>query len=306
MMEYLRAVPGDTTVLPGMHTLYADRGQRDTVVFLPHNEYVRRGERSLFFQLLLPDGLRPGMESTLRYPLVVYVQGAAWGEQAMYVTLPQRCTVARAGFVVASVQHRPSQEAPWPAFLQDVKSCIRYLRANAGHYHIDPAQVAVWGDSSGGHAAQLVGLTGDMAEFKTGDNPQVSDAVQAVVDFYGPSDVTQINNAPRDPRFVADKSQIPEDLLFGGCVAEHPEIAQPGNPLNYIREGEPLPPFLIAHGDEDSMVPFQQSVLTARKLQETGHRVEFYKVVGAGHGICFWTQELLDIVIRFLKAWLAQ
>lgn len=305
MFQYKKTVPGDPTILPGMHTILADRGQSGQVNYIKDVEYVQRDGKPLHLQLLLPGGLLPGMESTLRYPLVVYVQGSAWGEQYVYGSLPQLVPLARAGFVVASVKHRPSSQARFPGFLQDVKSAIRFLRANAEKYFIDPSQVGIWGDSSGGHAAQMVGVTGDMEEFKTQDNRELSDGVQAVVDFYGPSDVTHINDTPRDPIFTADKSKIPEDILFGGCVVDHPEIAQPGNPINYIEKDKPLPPFLIAHGDEDPMVPFNQSVLTAQKLLETGHTLEFYKVVGAGHGTFMWTQELVDLVIRFFKAWLA-
>ena len=217
MTEYRKAVPGDVTILPGMRTLFADRSQRGEVVYIRDVEYVRREEGPLHLQLLLPDGLRPGARSTLRYPLVVYVQGSAWGEQDVYFSLPKLVPLAQAGFVVASVKHRASTVAKFPAFLQDVKSAIRFLRAHADTYCIDPNQVGIWGDSSGGHAAQMVGVTGDMGEFKTSDNGEISDAVQAVVDFYGPSDVTHINDAPRDPQFTADKEHIPEDILFGGC-----------------------------------------------------------------------------------------
>jgi acetyl esterase/lipase len=305
MFQYKKMVPGDPTILPGMHTVLADRSQANQVTYVPNVEYVQRDGEALHLQMLFPAGLRPGMTSTLRYPLVVFVQGAAWMEQDMFMNLPQLCPLAKAGFVVASVKHRPAFQAKFPAFLQDVKSAIRFLRAHAEEYFIDPDQVAIWGDSSGGHTAQMVGVTGDMEEFKTSDNHEVSDSVQVVVDFYGPSDVTRINDGPRDPAFTADKSKIPEDILFGGCVIDHPEIAQPGNPLTYIQEGKPLPPFLVVHGDEDPMVPFNQSVLTVQKLQETKHTVEFYKVVGAGHGLFLWTEEVTDLVIRFLKAWLA-
>ena len=213
--------------------------------------------------------------------------------------------MAREGFVVASVKHRAATVAKFPAFLQDIKAAIRFLRAHAKEYYIDPEQVAIWGDSSGGHAAQMVGVTGDMELFKTEEYREYSDAVQVVVDFYGPSDISQVNNKPRDPFVVADKSRIPEDILFGGCVAEHPELAEPGNPLNYIKEGTPLPPFLVVHGDEDPVVPFNQSVLTVQKLQKTGHAVHFCKVTGAGHGAFLWTDQVLDVTVRFLKAWLA-
>lgn len=304
MTEYKKVVPGDRSRLPGMHTLMADRSERDKVSYLHNVEYVQRDGKPLYLQILLPGGTFPGAKSTVRYPLVIFVQGAAWGAQNLYGNIPQLVPLAKAGFVVASVQHRPSFEAQFPAFLQDVKSAIRFLRAHAEEYFIDPQQVGVWGDSSGGHAAQMVGVTGDLPQFKTEDNAEYSDAVQAAVDFYGPSDVTHINDAPRDPQFTADKSKIPEDILFGGCVIDHPEISQPGNPLNYIEEDKPLPPFLIVHGDEDPMVPFHQSYLTAKKLQETGHMVEFYKVVGAGHGTFLWTSQVLDLVTRFFQAWL--
>lgn len=297
-------VPGDATVLPGMKTIMADRSELQKVTYIRDVEYVKRREETLHLQLLLPAGLFPGMYSARKYPLVVYVQGAAWGEQEMYFNLPQLCQIARKGYVVASVKHRASATAGFPAFLQDVKSAIRFLRKNAELYSINPEEVAVWGDSSGGNAALLAGVTGDMEEFKTEDNHEVSDAVKAVIDFFGPTDVTRINDMPRNPEFTKDKSNIPEDILFGGCVAEHPEIAQPGNPLNYVSVEKELPPFLIIHGDSDAMVPFNQSVLMVRRLQECRKSVEFYKVCGADHGIYFWTDEVLEIVGKFLKAYL--
>ena len=187
----------------------------------------------------------------------------------------------------------------------DVTDAIRFLRANAAFYHIDPERVAVWGDSSGGHAALMVGVTGDLPEFKTEDCAEYSDAVNAVLDFYGPTDVTRINDAPRNPVYTADKENIPEDLLFGGCVIDHPEIAQPGNPLNYITAEKDLPPILIVHGDWDSMVPFQQSVLIYKKLMECGKTAEFYKVYGAEHGTCLWTPEVLKTAEQFLGIYLS-
>lgn len=296
-------IPADTTAVPGMKTLMADCRQTHQVSYLKDIEYVKRPEEVLHLQLLLPNGLQPGMYAKHKYPLVVYVQGSGWGEQETYHNLPQLCTIARQGFVVASVKHRASQIAGFPAFLQDVKSAVRFLRANADMYFIDAEEVAIWGDSSGGNAALLTGVTGDMEEFKTKDNEDVSDAVKAVIDFYGPTDVTQINHAPRNPEFLQSE-ETPEDILFGGRVVEHPEIAMPGNPLQYVSKEKELPPFLIMHGDSDSTVPFNQSVLMVEKLLECEKSVEFYKVCGAEHGTFFWTDEVLDTVCRFLKAYL--
>ena len=293
-------VPADETSLPGMKTVSANTEEKNNASYFPNIEYVKRGDTALHLQLILPEGIFPGMPSSKRFPLVVYVQGAAWGEQEMYFNLPQIGELARRGYAVASVKHRASHVAGFPAFLQDVKSAIRFLRAHADTYHIDPDETAIWGDSSGGHAALMVGVTGDMEAFKTEDNHDVSDTVKAVIDFFGPTDLTKINDAPRNPESTADPANSPESILFGGCVADHPELAQPGNPLQYVSAEKSLPPFLIAHGDRDAMVPFHQSVLMVEKLQQCGKEVEFYKVCGADHGIFFWSRELLDIVEAFL------
>lgn len=298
-----RIVPADPSILPGMKTVMADYRDRHKVHYVPNVEYVRRGDQPLHLQLLMPCGLMPGADTKRRFPLLIYVQGSAWGEQDVYANLPQLGRLAQQGYVVASVKHRASEEAPFPAFLQDVKSAIRFLRANADRYLIDPEEAAVWGDSSGGHTALMVGVTGDMEEFKTEDHHDCSDAVCAVVDFYGPTDTSQINNAPRNPEFMKPRDDAPENILFRGRVDLHPELAQPGNPIQYVSEEKELPPFLIVHGDCDSVVPFNQSVLMVQKLQQCGKMVEFYKVCGAEHGTCMWTDEVLEIVDRFLKAY---
>ena len=305
MKRFEKVVPADAASLPGMKTVMGDCSERNKVNYFHDVEYARRGDLALHLQLLLPCNLFPDVPDARRFPLIVYVQGAAWGEQDVYGNIPMLAQLARKGYVVASVKHRASMVAKFPAFLQDVKSAIRFLRANADRYFIDPEEVAVWGDSSGGHAALMTAVTGDMEEFKTEDHHEFSDAVQAAVDFYGPTDVTHINDTPRNPLFTQDKSNIPEDILFGGCVIEHPELAACGNPLNYVSAGKQIPPILIAHGDSDAMVPFRQSVLMAQKLQECGKEVEFYKVRGADHGVFFWTEELMELVDRFLRAYLA-
>ncbi len=313
MMGMSRLDTPDTTYLPGMKTVWADQTQRDVVNYVKDVVYADRNGHLLTMQMLYPYGLNPAMMTPFGFrtpdperklPVVIFVQGSAWMEQDTYVGLPKLVDIAKDGYIVASVKYRASMEAGWPAFLTDVKSAIRFLRANADLYGVDTEHIAIWGDSSGGHTALLVGLTADMEEFKTEDNHEYSDGVNAVVDFYGPTDVTHINDVPRDPAFTADPSMIPEDILYGGCVIDHPEISQPGNPLNYVTAEKKIPPVMIAHGDGDPMVPFNQSVLIAKKLQECGKFVDFYKVCGAGHGTYLWTREMLDNVRAFLKAYL--
>lgn len=299
-----RVIKADTTILPGMKTVMADFTDQHRVYYFPNIKYVERDGKDLHLQLLLPQGMLPGIESRRRFPLVVYVQGAGWQEQDMFHNIPQLVMLARQGYVVASVKHRSSCEAQFPAHVQDVKSAIRFLRKNADQYLINPDEVAIWGDSSGGHTALMVGVTGDMEQFKTDDNREISDAVKAVVDFYGPTDTARFHDFPRNPEYEQDMANSPENILFGGRVDLNPELAAPGNPLAYVSRDRELPPFLIVHGDYDSVVPFNQSVLMVQKLQECGKEVEFYKVCGGEHGFYLWTDEILEIVDHFLRAYL--
>lgn len=302
MKKWEMKVPQDVTMRPGMKVLYGERSD-SRVNYIKDVVYARRGERELHLQLLIPGLHAPELGYVGKHPLVIHVQGSGWGKQNCYMALPNFYPLAYAGYVVASVEHRASDEAIFPAFLQDVKSAIRFLRANAKEYGIDPENIAIWGDSSGGHTAVMVGVTGDMEEFKTADYEEQSDAVSAVVDFYGPTDVTRINDVPRDPDIDLSRPQ-PEDILFGGKVAECPEIAAPGNPLNYITKEKEIPPILIAHGDQDAVVPFHQSVLLYDKLTECCKVVDFYKVLAADHGFFLWTPEMIDLVIRFIGMYL--
>lgn len=302
MKKWNMTIPQDVTARPGMKVLYAEKND-SRVNYIKDVVYVKRGDQELHLQILIPGLHAPELGYIGKHPLVIHVQGSGWGKQNCYYSLPNFYPLAHAGYVVASVEHRSSEEAQFPAFLQDVKSAIRFLRAHAKEYGIDPENVAIWGDSSGGHASVMVGVTGDMEAFKTEDNREQSDAVKAVVDFYGPTDVTRINDAPRNPDIDYSKPQ-PEDILFGGKVAEHPEIAAVGNPLNYITKDKEVPPIMIMHGDQDATVPFHQSVLLYDKLIECGKVVDFYKVFAADHGFFLWTSEAIDLVVRFIGMYL--
>lgn len=290
-------VSPDLTLRPGMKVLYGSR-REDRVFYKNDVVYSEIDGQPLHLQIL-----RPGMEPDLRFPLILYIQGSGWRKQDCYNELPNLYPLAKAGYVVASVEHRASTVAPFPAAVTDVKAAIRFLRAHADEFCIDPEQVGVFGSSSGGHLALMTGLTGDMEEFKNDQYADQSDAVKAIVDFFGPTDVTHINDAPRGPELDLEGVQ-PEDDFFGGCVREHPEISQKGNPLNYVTPNRKLPPILIAHGDQDDLVPFQQSVLMYDKLKECNQLVEFYKVLSVGHGIYMWTEEMMDIVVRFFEMYL--
>ena len=178
------------------------------------------------------------------------------------------------------------------------------MRKHAATYHADPNRVIVWGDSSGGHTATMVGVTLDapgLDDESPADDPIVA---RAIVDYYGPSDISKMNEEPSimDHRGPA----TPEGMLIGGLpVLEHPEQVRPTIPMHYLSAARPIPPFLILHGDKDRLVPFGQSVMLFEALKQANKTVEFYKLQDADHGgPAFWTERVLDIVEQFCRRYL--
>lgn len=297
-------VPRSTEIPPGMRVLQAALDDY-VAAYTPNVEYVRRGDKALVLQMLEPRGGPPRLPGTagpeappLKRPLVVFVQGSGWGPQNLYSSIPQLSDIAHHGYVVASVEYRPSTLATAPAQIQDVKAAIRYLRANAAKYGIDPQRVAIWGDSSGGHMAALVATTVGRAEFATPDYADQSDAVQAVVDFYGVSDLTTMGRFPSWLEHDAEGS--PGSLMLGGSPLALREKALEHSPVTYIKSDRQLPPFLLVHGDRDVIVPFNQSVVLYEALRAAGKEVVFYKVEEGNHGWQFWSPRLMQIVVDFL------
>ena len=306
----------------GMKTIYADIENYDNTFYIPDEVYCERDGRQLHMQLIYPacpeSMMRKQMEKRGRkalprraeqtspaYPLIVYIQGSSWLKQDLYKAIPKLSRFARLGYAVASIEFRESESAKWPAGIRDVKTAIRFLRANAETYGIDKDRIGVWGDSSGGHMALMVASTGWTDEFDDGFYPEESSAVNCCVDFYGPTSLAVLNDAPRAAAFAVPSDEAsPEGKLLGVDLTKTPEAARAANPVDYIYEDKAYPPYLIMHGDEDGMVPFDQSVRMYEKLKSCGKRAELYKVCGAGHGYGLWTDEALEIVARFFKAYL--
>lgn len=136
-----------------------------------------------------------------------------------------------------------------------------------------------------------------VAAFATGDYADESDAVQAVVDFYGISDLTTIAQYPG--WLEHDAADSPESRLLGGPPADNRALALANSPVTYIAAERSLPPFLIVHGDSDPIVPFNQSVRLYEALRATGHTAVFYSVKGGKHGWDFWSPRLMQLVIDF-------
>ena len=235
--------------------------------------YVPDGHERQKLDLYIPD-------SGENLPLIIWIHGGAWrgGNKTHYVPM----AYLKAGYAGASINYCLSQHAIFPAQIEDVKAAVRWLRANAETYRLDPNRFAAWGSSAGGHLVAMLGTTGDVAEFEVGENLEVSSRLQAVVDYFGPTDFLQMDAQRLPDGLVHDAPDSPESQLVGGPIQEHKDRVAQANPITYVSKDDP--PFLIIHGDRDKLVPYQQSVLLNKALEEVGVSVTFYKVEGGGHG----------------------
>jgi len=253
--------------------------------------YVTSGHERQKLDLFLPAG------ATNPLPVIVWIHGGAWKGGSK-----EQCPALRFvahGYAVASLNYRLSQHAVFPAQIEDCRAAIRWLRVHASEHKLDPDRIGVWGASAGGHLVALLGTGGDVKVFDVGENLNVSSRVQAVVDFFGPTDFTQMNKfAPKDGPFDHDAPDSPESLLIGGAVQQNKDKAAQASPLTYISKDDP--PFLIMHGDKDNIVPYQQSELLRDALQKAGVPVTLKILTGAGHG--FAGPEIEKQVTEFFEA----
>ena len=251
--------------------------------------YVPEGHERQKLDLYIPE-----MGEDL--PLIIWVHGGAWRGGDKTHTI--RMEYLKAGYAGASLNYRLSQHAIFPAQIEDVKAAVRWLRANAKTYRLDPNRFAAWGSSAGGHLVAMLGTTGDVAEFEVGENLKVSSRVQAVVDYFGPTDFLQMDAQSLPEGLVHDAPDSPESQLVGGPIQEHQDRVARANPITYVSKDDS--PFLIIHGDRDKLVPYQQSVLLKDALEAAGVPVTFYKVEGGGHG-WFKDPKVPELTKVFLK-----
>jgi acetyl esterase/lipase len=254
-------------------------------------------------------------------PLVVYVTGGGFVTAPKENGLNLRTYVAEAGYAVASVQYRTVPDgATYADGVADVKSAIRYLRAHADQYRIDPDQVAVWGESAGGYLASMVGTTNSLPRFDIGADLDRSSAVQAVVDKFGPSDLTKLA-ADFDPAMQRYSYQPGNSLAHwagvsaGRSILDDPAAASRADPITYVTHA--APPFLIMHGSADKLVSPSQTLLLHTALRAAGVDSTRFVLAGANHGdLAFlndpaaalpWsTQEVMNHIVAFLNGHLTR
>lgn len=253
--------------------------------------------RPLKLDLYLPKGTA----AQEKLAVVVWVHGGAWraGDKRPCPMVP----LVADGYAVASIQYRLSHEALFPAQIHDCKAAVRFLRAHAAEYGLDGDRIAVAGASAGGHLAALMGTSAGVAELE-GERGWAGESsrVQAVVDLFGPAHLSTMHGQlaarggnPQPP------GRTPECVLLGGPVADLPEKARLASPVCHVSADDP--PFLILHGEDDRLVPVDQSRELHDALEKVGVRSRLKTFVGLGHGIP--PAESLPLIRAFLKEALA-
>jgi acetyl esterase/lipase len=277
----------------------------------------------IFATRSLPDGKSVDLSLDIQVPqtpgtkpLVLYITGGGFIQAPKEAALNLRTYVAEAGFVVASIEYRTARNgASYRDGVADVKSAIRYLRKNAGRYGIDSRKVAVWGESAGGYLAAMAGVTNNIKAFDVGTDLDQSSDVQAVVDKFGPSDVSKLA-ADFDPHAqeAYNAADSPTARYIGMAPGTHvldPRIATTAaNPITYVNKA--VPPFLLFHGSQDRLVSPSQTLMLHRALRAAGGRSTRYVLDGAGHGdlsflgdresgLPWSTRQTMGIIVDFLQ-----
>ena len=266
---------------------------------LPPIVYSENGQE---LTLLLPWAANDDRSRVAPCPLSLFVQGSAWTTPNRGYEIPMLSHFAEEGIAVATVSHRSTRDGHlFPAFLQDVKCAIRFLRAHASDYAIDPARIAAFGTSSGGNTVCLLGLTGDDPALKTAEYAAESDAVCGVVACFAPTDLPAMFAPAKD--FPAMQAFLAS--CFGPDPAKWDEGMRTASPVCLVRDGADIPPFLLLHGTGDPVVPYQQMEALYTRLLQAGARVSAWYVDGAEHEGNFWSPEVRDLIRRTLHEYLA-
>lgn len=251
-------------------------------------EFANPDDQHLTLDLARPDGEGP-------FPAVVCIHGGGFreGDQSYYDATCE--DLARHGYVAITINYRLAPQFPFPAAVEDCKAAVRWLRANADKYHIDPDRIGTVGCSAGGTLAEFLGVTGDQKKYEgTGGNPDQSSKVKCVVEFFGANDLTKSYDKSTDAATV-----LP--LYLGGNLEEARERHVEASPITWVTAKSA--PTLCIHGTEDELVALEQSELMVDKLKAAGVEAKLLVMKGAGHGFEGEQQEQADkAMIKFFDA----
>jgi acetyl esterase/lipase len=248
------------------------------------------------------------------FPVILAIHGGAFMgcDKADLQILPMLEGLKR-GYAVVSINYRLSWEAQFPALVFDAKAAVRWIRANAAQYHLNPDKIAAWGGSAGGYLSSMLGTTAGIADLEdlSLGNPHQPSNVQAVVAWFGPTNFLKMDEqldasglAPQADQ-CHNGANSPESLLLGGKITKIPERVKAANPETYIQHN--APPFFLQHGAKDPVVPVQQSIEFAEKLKQVigDEKVQLEVIEGAAHADpVFETPLNVNKVLGFLDQYL--
>jgi acetyl esterase/lipase len=255
-------------------------------------EYARVADKSLKLDLYQLAG-------TTGSPLLVWVHGGAW-ERGSKEPMPLTALVER-GFAIASLDFSPASAAPFPGQVHEIKAAIRFLRSQAARYGFDATRIGILGASSGGHLAALVGVTNGHRELEgtLGDHAGTSSDVQAIVSYFGASNLTTI--LKQSTPFGLNIREPSLKTLLGASPAENDTVARLASPVFQLDASDP--PLLLLHGDQDPQMPINQSHELEGAYEQQGLQVDFIVVHGAAHGgDAFYSADNVERVVTFLGA----
>lgn len=228
-----------------------------------------------------------------KFPCMLYIQGSGWDKQPLYTEIPNLIKIAERGIVIAVVEYRDCHIAKYPAQVKDTKKAIKFIKSNVSKYNIDINNIFLSGNSSGGHTALMTLLSKNDVYFKNGEIGDISDDINGLIDWYGPTDFTLVDNFNID----GDCSSFADKFSNAFNMDE----LEKTNPLNYINEDK-LCPFLVIHGTVDELVNIKHSMKLVEKLEEYNHDVEFVEMIDSDHGGPeFFEKEVIDVIYTFIK-----
>jgi acetyl esterase/lipase len=275
------------------HILFNGHNSAITIAYGPH----LNNEANLL-DLWLPEESESTHNKDL-YPVVVFIHGGAW-ESGDKSFMPFQVPFNNRGYAVASINYRLTREYPYPAQIEDCKTAISWLRSHAKVFRLDPHRIGVWGISAGGHLAALLGTTSDTEGHNWESPADISSAVQAVCDWSGPTDLATMEQQA-GANYVLSHSVR---QLLGGTPEEKPDMAKEASPVTYIHTQSP--PFLIMHGQHDTIVPVEQSQELASKLKAAKSNCILELIPHANHSFADATNvarviQFFDLVLKNTK-----
>lgn len=251
-------------------------------------DYAATGSRRQCLDLYVPVQRNEAI-----LPVVVWIHGGGWQQGGKGDGRQVRPYVATGNYAGVSVGYRLTDEASWPAQIHDCKAAIRWIRANAREYGLDPSRIGVFGSSAGGHLAAMLGVTIDSPEFDgtLGPHEGVSSRVTCVIDFFGPTELLTMGTWHDNPG-------SPESKLVGGTLQQTKDVAIRASPITHVSPDDV--PFLIIHGTEDEVVPYAQSVTFHAALKAAGVESTLITMSDAGHGVPYRSGRYAEQARQFL------